>query len=823
MRIRKTFFTLGLLIVTLLLITCSYQFLSHRPDAIKPSLNSLQKQLYVVGQSTSEEPINVQASVQPQFSLKLAEEKFKNLWTAHASERRNLVNSEIVNLKGDRNLKVETEFNDKSKQLMVTPLTENKFKPGLYTLNVKIKTYTGEEETITQDFTWGVLAINTNKGFYIRGDKVEIGMAVLDNYGITKCIAGDKVVFGTAKLRLTITSPSGKKEYFSTDDKTIIGSKTCSDRSFTNIPDFLANTTANESGRYQMHIEALTFLGTHAMDSYFNVRDFAPYTIERVQYPMRIYPRFDYPVKIKFVANRDFSGSVYDVVPSNFDISQISDHGEIIEEKPYKAIEWQVNWTKGNTYYLQYSIHFPPVSPEFYLVGPIKIGDFSEGREWQIASDSLFTLVQEVNNTQTGSANISATFATGVTSGNLLIMNCMRTSATSWGTIASWTREFRNTSSTPRIAQYYRVVSAGTAGSDTFTCSSTSSSGELAIDLMEFSGNATTSVADKTVTVRTGRTCNTSSNTTNSLTPTNPDELLVAAFANGTSGRTVLSHTTTAGTGYGFLDSDVNGGSNGFSGSTGSYDSSYAEAINTPPVAATDFAQFSGSGTCTNGMAAYNPTVTVSQGSYQFFDNIDSLTPSTTFNNGATAVNTPITLNNPNQQFRLRILLDVDSATGASFPADTGDFVLQFATLPLTGNCADGVYSPVSTSSAIAYNVNPSQAGKLLPPITASASDPADVGYTTRLQNYVELYISDNPDADVRNKQLSISNNQAGLWDLSLVDASDDSTSVTYCLALFDSGLNPLDSYHNYPKVTTIPLDVNIRGGSILNSGTTIQ
>lgn len=819
----KLFFGLIFLISIFILTAGFIYFVSKQPDAVKLNLSPQQKQLFVVGQEPSEKPINVQASVQPQFALKLMEDKFKNLWVAHASERKNLATGEIKNLKGDKNLNVDTTFDDKSKQMVITPKIENKFKPGLYTLNVKIKTLTGEEETITQDFTWGVLAINTNKGFYLKGDEVDIGMAVLDNYGITKCIAGDKVVFGTAKLRLTITSPSGKKENFSTDDKTISGSKTCSDRSFTNIPDFLTKTKALEAGRYRMHIEALTFLGTHSMDSYFNVRDFAPYTIERVQYPMRIYPRYDYPVKIKIVANRDFSGTVYDTVPSNFDISQISDNGNIIQNEPYKAIEWQVNWSEGNTYYLQYTVHFPPISPEFYLVGPLKIGEFSEGREWQIASDSLFTLVQEVNNTQTGSANISATFATGVTSGNLLIMNCMRTSASSWPTITNWTREFRNTSSTPRIAQYYRVVSAGTAGSDTFTCTSSSSSGELAIDLMEFSGNATTSVADKTVTVRTGRTCNTSSNTTNSLTPSNPDELLVAAFANGTSGRTVLSHTTTSGSGYGYLDSDVNGGSNGFSGSTGSYDSSYAEAINTPPVAATDYAQFSGSGTCTNGQAAYNPTVTVSQGSYQFFDNIDSLTPSTTFNNGATAVNTPITLNNPNQQFRLRILLDVDSATGASFPADSGDFALQYATLPLTGNCADGVYSPVSTSSAIAYNINPSQAGKLLPPITASASDPTDVGYTTRLQNYVELYISDNPDADVRNKQLSIANNQAGLWDLSLVDASDDSTSVTYCLAMFDGGLNPLDSYHNYPKVTTIPLDVNIRGGSILNSGTQIQ
>ena len=372
------------------------------PDSIQPSPIQQQRQLFVVGETQSDKPISVRANTLPQFAFRMSGEKFKNLWTAHAAEREGLVKGSVTNAKGDISLKVDAQFNEKNKQLIVTPKTENRFKPGLYMLDIKVKTYTGEDITVTQDFTWGVLAINTNKGFYMKGDDVNIGMAVLDDYGITKCIAKDgKIVFGTAKLWLTITSPSGSKEEFSTDEGSVTGSKTCADRSFTNIPDFLAHTKAFETGRYTIHIKAENYLGTNEMDSFFNVRDYAPYVIERVQYPMRIYPRFNYPVKIKVTANRDFSGSVFDTVPSNFQIFDISDSGSSSEYGKIKAIEWQVDWKKGESHILSYTIKFPYISPEFYLIGPLKVGEFSEGQEWQIASDSIFSLVQEAHNTAT--------------------------------------------------------------------------------------------------------------------------------------------------------------------------------------------------------------------------------------------------------------------------------------------------------------------------------------------------------------------------------------------------------------------------------------
>ena len=240
-------------------------------------------------------------------------------------------------------------------------------------------------------------------------------------------------------------------------------------------------------------------------------------------------------------------------------------------------------------------------------------------------------------------------------------------------------------------------------------------------------------------------------------------------------------------------------------------------------VAQNDVATFSGAATaCTQGVVAYNAQITVSQGSYQFFDNTDSVNPTTVFSGTATE-NSPITLNNPNQQFRLRMLLDIDSTSG-SLGKGSGDYILNYGILPSSGDCADATYSPVATSSAIAYNVNPSTAGQLLPNISATADDPSDTPtYTTVLENYIELYLDDNSDADIINNQNAIANNQAGLFDFSLVDASDDAQSYTYCLKITDPAGGDLAAYRNYPKVTTIINDVVIRGGSTIRGGTDIR
>ncbi len=824
MNFRKNILIIASIFFLVAMVGIAIYYVSHAPNATVRILNPQKTQLYVIGESGSDKPISVTASILPQFAIKLVNDKFRNMWTAYAAERETLVKGEIFNAKGDTKLNIDTKYNDKAKQLIVTPQTENKLKPGLYRLNVKVKTYTGKYETITQDFTWGVLAINTNKGIYRVGETVELGMAVLDDYGITKCIAKEEtIVYGTAKINLTLTSPSGKQQKFSTNDNTITGSKTCADRSFTNIPDFLAKTKAQEYGKYTIYMEAETLMGTRGMDSSFLVSNNIPYDIERVQYPMRIYPRYDYPVKLKVTANEDYKGTVYDIVPSTFEISQISDRGYIKDSKPYKSIEWQVNWTRGQTYTLAYTIHFPRISPEFYLVGPFTIGQFNESREWQIASDSLFSLIQEAHNTATSGTSLAATLSTGATANHLLVLICSRDTNNTINTPAGWTRSWRYTAAAPRISLFYRLA---TAGYTTGTCSFTTNSGSLAAQILEFSGNSTSGYHDKAATANSSTACNSSpfTATTNNVTPSNPDALLVSGFVSSAGSRTFSGHATIAGAGStGFTQNYTNG----FSDANMSADSAWGEAVNNPAVASNDTDTLSAAGTrCSMGISVFNPSISISQGSYRFFDNANSITPGTAL----AAVNTIMQLGYPNYPFRIRFLLDIDSPSGTTIGLQSGDFILQYATMSASmATCLDVTqWDPVRTAADgtdIAFYTNPDSGGSGTI-ISATGSDPSDGGYTTRLQSYYEDNINgpNGPSpGNITNDQLSIGNNQAGLWDLSLVDNTDNTQSRHYCLRIVNGDGSELDAYRNYPQVITVQTDVTIRSGSEIRGSTTIR
>ena len=204
-------------------------------------------------------------------------------------------------------------------------------------------------------------------------------------------------------------------------------------------------------------------------------------------------------------------------------------------------------------------------------------------------------------------------------------------------------------------------------------------------------------------------------------------------------------------------------------------------------------------------------------------ENKNLVDPDTVFG-GTASENQNIVLNQPNYPFRLRVLLDVDSSSGTVLDIDSGDWILQYAPMPQSGDCADGVYNPVGTPSdgtPIAYNVNSNSGGNNAI-IGSTVNDPTDFGYTTRLEDYAETWLSDGSE-DITNHNLSIGNNQAGLFDFSLIDNSEGSSSVTYCLIVTGGDLEQLDAYKFYPTVTTIPLDVNIRSGSTIRSGTIIQ
>lgn len=778
---------------------------THSYSSLKP----LRERIINISENKDDSPPSVRASTLPKFAISLKGDRYQNVWRTDKNARSELVDAQVNHATGVEKLKVNVSFSDEKKELLVTPEYNNKVKPGLYTLSVSIKTVEGIAEEITQDFTWGVLAINTNKASYRVGEDVSMGMAVLGDYGRTKCIASGDIQLNTAKIWLTITSPSGKLTKLSTDDGSIWGSGDCKDRSVTNKADFLSKITATEVGSYEILMEAEHYLGKRSIRTSFVVeQNETKFEIERTKFPTRIYPKVDYPVTVTIKANENFSGYIHDVVPKNFKISQISNNGTPENTADFQAVGWDVKLEKGKTYQFSYTIHFPQVAPEFYLVGPFTIGTFAEKREWKIASDSIFQLVQETNNNGSGTS-VSATLPSAPTQKNLVLVICYRTNSSSFSTPSGFTLAYNNSFSSPRTYMYYRVAPAGM--SDTVTCSG--SSGTLGIQILEFSGNSTSSVRDRR-SRRNATSCSTGAHTstTPNLTPANPDELVVAAFA-ATGTTSVGSHLA-----------DYTDSSSSFNGSAGTFDSSWSEQVNNPPVSTHDTATYNASGgTCANIIVSFNPTVTVSQGSYQFFENTDSSNPTTVFGGTATE-NSPIILNQPHYRFRLRVLLDVDSPSGTIVDVDSGDWVLMYAPLPLSGNCEDGTYNPVGTvtdGTPIAYNPNPSSGGNNAI-ISSTANDPTDSGYTTRLEDYAETWLSDGSE-DITNHNLTMGNNQAGLFDFSLIDNTDDSISTTYCLIVTNGDLSLLDAYRSYPKVTTIPLDVNIRGGTNISGGTTIQ
>ena len=171
------------------------------------------------------------------------------------------------------------------------------------------------------------------------------------------------------------------------------------------------------------------------------------------------------------------------------------------------------------------------------LIGPLTVGTVSEGREWQIASDALFTFVQEKHNVNNSGTSVSVTLTTTPVQNNLVVLICYRTTSNSFNTPSGWTSAYNN-SSGPRIYMYYRVAPA--AMSTTVTCTA-GTSGVIAIQVLEFSGNATTSVRD-TRTRRNNVSCTSGSFTSGSLTPTNPDVLIVSAYS-ATTLRSVSSHS----------------------------------------------------------------------------------------------------------------------------------------------------------------------------------------------------------------------------------------------------------------------------------------
>jgi murein DD-endopeptidase MepM/ murein hydrolase activator NlpD len=182
------------------------------------------------------------------------------------------------------------------------------FKPGRYRVLVKDTA----DQTYTQDFTWGVLAVNTSKAFYASGDEASIQMAVLDETGEMVC---------NADLTLRISAPGGVTEELTSQAGEIIVNPQCYTKDMTVIPDYQAVYKTGAEGEYTLELTATTPDGTYTVSDSFTVKSSTLFSVERSS-ATRIYPPNTYPVTFTITANQDFTGEVRETVPASFGISK---------------------------------------------------------------------------------------------------------------------------------------------------------------------------------------------------------------------------------------------------------------------------------------------------------------------------------------------------------------------------------------------------------------------------------------------------------------------------------------------------------------------
>lgn len=279
------------------------------------------------------------------------------------------------------------------------------FKPGSHELKIEISDEdltAGETIVYTQDFTWGVLAINTNKATYVEGENVYLQFGVLNDAGHTVC---------NARLELEITAPDGGIAILSTDNDLITNNPLCGPDNVIDTPDYFANYEAGAIGEYNLKVTAYTDNGARIMTDKFYVNKTVDFEIERIG-PTRIYPLASYPITFRITPKIDFKGRFYDYVPLSFDLE--GDGMNVKRLSDAKELSWQVDWKAGETYEITYKFNPPNNSPEFYFLGPAKVytdefwfdeeikfefeeefeafsaGTYSyeEARKWQIASDA---------------------------------------------------------------------------------------------------------------------------------------------------------------------------------------------------------------------------------------------------------------------------------------------------------------------------------------------------------------------------------------------------------------------------------------------------
>jgi hypothetical protein len=247
---------------------------------------------------------------------------------------------------------------------------------------------TPADNTQEQDFTCGVLALNTHKSIYLPDETAFIGIAVLDNEGHMIC---------DADVTLTITDPSNIETVLSTGNGLINVSPQCCVYGVTNLPDYYTNYTVGGVGTYVMRLTAVTADGTKSITDDFTVQNSVDFDVAR-DGATRIYPSVPYVMNFTIKANKNYTGLIREYVPASFVITQ-QDGLTVttVGDTDTKILTWNKNLVEGETYNIYYEFDAPDVSPYLFTLGALEIGNFKEIRQWQIASDATATYYFNAN------------------------------------------------------------------------------------------------------------------------------------------------------------------------------------------------------------------------------------------------------------------------------------------------------------------------------------------------------------------------------------------------------------------------------------------
>lgn len=305
----------------------------------------------------------------------------QNPVTASGQTTPDLIKVTVMGPDGSMEIPFENvRFSVGSLEMIIEPTRE--FVPGQYEAEIEIMNpITEESQLLTQNFLWGVLAVNTDKDTYRRGDQAKVDIGVLDDQGRPVC---------DAQVSLSVIHPSGFEQ---AEEVSNTGNCSVMDSSNT-LPDYQALVDFAQEGDYRLKVTSVLSDGrVRTTDTMVEVQPSPDFVIER-QAATRLYPVGWAPMELKVYFNQEFKGELTDIVPADFKITEMKKDEKMPKfsitqdtGSDERHITWKVNVKANEVLTLGYLYDAPDVSPEFYTVGPLQIGGFEERRVWQIAND----------------------------------------------------------------------------------------------------------------------------------------------------------------------------------------------------------------------------------------------------------------------------------------------------------------------------------------------------------------------------------------------------------------------------------------------------